>query len=227
MFVRGKKLTELMAGATLSEAILLTLTGNQPTKQQAALLEALLVMFIEHGVEVPSAFVPRVIASTGNSMNAALAGGLLAFGDFHGGAIEKAAEYLQSEKSATDIVRDVVARKERVMGFGHKIYKNADPRSTALFAKASELGLSGQFVAKAQAIGEEIVKQTGKKLPLNADMAAAAVLSELGLDYRLGKALFALGRMPGMIAHTLEEIVNEKPYRRFEEEDVQYEGPAV
>lgn len=222
--VRGRKLTELIGEQSFSEGVLFVLRGKPAAKKEVALMDALLMTFLEHGVEVPSAFVPRVIVSTGNSMNSALAGGLLGFGDFHGGAIEKAAQYLQSKDEPADIVATALARKERISGFGHKVYKDVDPRSEALFKKASELGVASKFIEKAKTIGVELHKQSGKKLPLNADMAAAAIMSELGLDYRIGKALFALGRMPGMIAHTFEEMTNEKPYRRFEEEDVEYTG---
>ncbi len=222
--VRGRKLTELIGEHSFSEGILFILRGKKAEKKEVALMDALLMTFLEHGVEVPSAFVPRVIASTGNPMNAALAGGLLGFGDFHGGAIEKAAQYLQSKDEPADIVASALARKERIFGFGHKVYREADPRSVALFKKAEELGVESPFTKKAKAIGAELEKQSGKKLALNADMAAAAIMSELGIDWRMGKALFALGRMPGMIAHTFEEMTNEKPYRRFEDEDVEYTG---
>lgn len=61
-------------------------------------------------------------------------------------------------------------------------------------------------------------------MPLNIDGAIATLISELGLDARLGKAIFALGRLPGIIAHVYEETVNEKPYRRIDEKDVRYIG---
>ena len=148
-------------------------------------------------------------------------------GDHHGGAIECAARFLQSEKSAAEIVSDAVVKKERLAGFGHKIYKDIDPRAVVIFKKAQELALSGTYIKKIQDIQAELFKQYGKQLPINIDGAIAAAMSELKLPWQLGKAFFILGRMPGMMAHIYEEMVNEKPYRRFEEADVEYEGPAV
>ena len=87
--------------------------------------------------------------------------------------------------------------------------------------------MSGKFIEKAQNIAKEFEKESGKKLVLNIDMAIAACMSELGFDYKLGKAIFCLGRLPGMIAHTYEEATEEKPYRRFEESDVIYKGLAI
>ena len=227
LYVHGKKLTKLMGAFSFSEMIFFILKSRLPKPNESRLLDAILVSCIEHGAEVPSAYVPRVIISTGNHINAALAGGMLAIGDYHGGAIEKAAYYLQNNKSAEEIVKDSLLKKERIAGLGHKIYKNIDPRSEALFKIAKKLELSGKFIEKAQNIAKEFEKESGKKLVLNIDMAIAACMSELGFDYKLGKAIFCLGRLPGMIAHTYEETTEEKPYRRFEESDVIYKGLAI
>lgn len=227
LYVHGKQLTKLIGTLSFPEIIFFILKGKLPKINEAKLLDAILVSCIEHGVEVPSAYVPRVIISTGNHINAALAGGLLAIGDYHGGAIEKAAYYLQNNKSAKEIVANSLSKKEYIAGLGHKIYKNIDPRSEALFKIAKKLKLNGKFIEKAQNIAKEFEKESGKKLVLNIDMAIAACMSELGFDYKLGKAIFCLGRLPGMIAHTYEEAIEEKPYRRFEESDVEYRGPKI
>lgn len=188
------------------------------------MLDAILVATSEHGIQAPSTFVTRAAASTGNTINSALAAGILTVGEWHGGAVEKCAEMLQSEKSAEEIATDVIKNKEKLAGYGHKVYKDEDPRTVAIFAKARELELTTKYIEKAEAIQQAFEKQSGKKLPINIDGAIAAIISELGFDWRLGKAIFALGRMPGMIAHAHEEIVNEKPYRRLEDEDVEYVG---
>ena len=226
-YVRGKELSKIINTLSFSETIFFLLQGKLPKPNQTKLLDAILVSCIEHGVEVPSAYVPRVIISTGNEINVALAGGLLAIGDYHGGAVEKAAKYLQNNKSAEEIINNALLKKERIAGLGHKIYKDIDPRSEVLFKYAKKLKLSGKFIKKAQDIAKEFEKQSDKKLVLNIDMAIAACMSELGFNYKLGKAFFALGRLPGMIAHAYEEVTEEKPYRRFEESDVIYKGPAI
>lgn len=224
-YVRGLSLEELIQKHTFTEVIFLLLRGNLPSEKEAKMLDAILVATAEHGVQAPSTFVTRAAVSTGNPMNAALAAGILTVGEWHGGAVEKCAQMLQSEKSAEEIVADVVKSKEKLAGYGHKVYKDEDPRTAAIFNKAKELGLPQKYIDKAVAIQQEFEKQSGKKLPINIDGAIAAITSELGFDWRLGKAVFALGRMPGMIAHAHEEIVNEKPYRRLEDNDVEYTGP--
>ncbi len=224
-YVRGVSLEELIQKHTFTEVIFLLLKGNLPNEKEAKMLDAILVATAEHGVQAPSTFVTRAAASTGNPINSALAAGILTVGEWHGGAVEKAAEMFQSEKSAEEIVADAIKNKEKLAGYGHKVYKDEDPRTAAIFAKAKELGLPQKYIDKALAIQHEFEKQSGKKLPVNIDGAIAAVISELGFDWRLGRAVFALGRLPGMIAHAHEEIVNEKPYRRLEEDDVEYVGP--
>ena len=224
LYVRGVALTKLLKNYSFADGIFLLFSDRLPKKNERELLDLVLLACVEHGVEAPSAFVPRVVVSTGNSMNAALAAGALAIGDFHGGAIEQCAKILQSNVSAEGIVNYALTAHERIPGYGHKIYKDKDPRAEFIVARAKKLKLGGKYFEKAVAI-RQLLKKNGKLLPLNIDGAIAAAISELGLDWRLGKAFFVLGRMPGMIAHAREEMLREKPYRRFEAEDVDYDGP--
>lgn len=227
LYVRGKKLTELIDKFSFSQATFFLLKGKMPTKKEDELFGAMLVAMIEHGIAAPSTFVARTAISTGNTFNSALAAGILAIGEHHGGAIERCAYYLQLDKSADILVDDVCKQGERMPGYGHKVYKDKDPRTQILFEKAKRLGFHGKYVTLALEIEKELEKKTRKHLPLNIDGAVAALMSELGFDWRLGKAFFALGRIPGLIAHTHEELVREKPYRRLEENDIEYDGPKI
>jgi citryl-CoA lyase len=227
LYLRGESLLSLMEKNSFSEVIFLLLLSRLPSQKEKTLFDMLLVSSVEHGVEVPTAFVPRVSASVGNPMNAAMAAGLLAMGDSHGGAAEACANMLMSKDSAEEIVASARATGAKIPGFGHAIYKDSDPRAELLLTKAKKLGLAGTHVAKVRAIEKEIEKQFKKSLPLNVDGAIAALMLELGFDARLGKALFGLSRISGMIAHAHEEMQNEKPYRRFDEGDVEYTGKAI
>jgi len=224
LFIRGQKLTDLIANNTFTETIFLLLKGKFPDDIERELFDAVLVSMIEHSVAVPTGFVPRVVASTGNNLHTAIAAGALSVGDHHGGALENAMTMLQSDESPEEVVKNILARGERVPGFGHKLHKDADPRVIVLFEKARELGLSEKYIERVEQIGIELQKQSGKKLPSNVDSASAAILSEFGFDPSLGKALFAFARTPGMIAHAYEELTNEKPFRRFNDEDIEYIG---
>lgn len=227
LYIRGYKLTELIATKSFPEVVFLLLAGKMPTAQQAELLGAMLVAASEHGVEAPSTFVARTTASTGASFTAALAGGILTIGKHHGGAIESLAELLQSGKDAATIIAELSAKSERLPGYGHKVYKDEDPRTAALFKRANGLGLLGKYAALADELRQELHKESGKLLPLNIDGAFAVLLSELGISWRMGNGLFVLARLPGLIAHVGEELEREKPYRRLEEGEVEYDGPEA
>lgn len=213
-YVRGEKLDALIESSTFTESIFLILQGKKPSEAEREMLDAILVACIDHGVGVPSSFLPRVVASTGNSINTALAAGVLGVGDYHGGAGENVMKMLQTNEIP-----------ERVPGLGHKTYKTEDPRAEALFKKAEKLGIAETHVAKMREIKKEFeAAHPGKQLPINVDGAIGAILSGMGFDWRMGKALFILGRMPSMIANAVEESINEKPFRRFEDGDIEYTG---
>lgn len=227
LYIRGQKLSVLIENYSFLEIVFLLWRGKLPRKKEILMFNALLVAASEHGLEAPSTFVARTVASTGNPLNSALSAGFLTMGEWHGGAVEKAAQGLQSKTSAKKIVQEVRQRGERLPGFGHKVYKEGDPRVRVLFSMAKRLGFRGHFVKKALALGRELKKQTGKTLPLNIDGAMAALLLELGFDWRLAKGIFMLSRLAGLVAHIHEETVCEKPYRRLSEEDVIYRGPRI
>src|SRR5258708_7105953 len=125
------------------------MSGRLPDESEKKLFDMMLVACIEHGVEVPTAFVPRVSVSVGNPMNAALAAGLLSMGDFHGGAAEACAEVLVRDESAKETVAAMIAEGKKIPGFGHPLYKDADPRAELLLETGEKLGKAGKFVMKA------------------------------------------------------------------------------
>ncbi len=221
--IRGHRLADLIEKRSFVDVVFLLWRGSLPDETEAALLNAMLVSAAEHGLEAPSTFVARTVASTGNSFSSAIASGILTIGDFHGGAIEQAAELFASEKSAEYIVADAREKKLRIPGYGHKVYKDGDPRTKVLFYRAEALGHAGRYVEKAKAI-EAGLSSGGKKLPLNIDGALAALLLELGFDPHFARPLFILARTAGLAAHAVEEVKNEKPYHRLAEEDTEYIG---
>ncbi len=227
LYIRGEKLTDLIRSRTFVEIIFLLWRGRFPKKNEAAMFNAMLIASAEHGLEAPSTFVARTVSSTGNSLSSAVAGGVLTMGEWHGGAIEKAAYILQLNESPEKVIRDAVKNKSRVFGFGHRLYKERDPRAQALFNKARTLGFYGKFVKKALKLEHFLKLRTKKVLPINIDGALAALFLELGFDWRLARGFFILSRVAGLVAHAHEEAVNEKPYRRLSDEDVEYVGPKL
>ncbi len=213
--IRGEDLLTLMEKRTLTEVLCLLWRGDFPTLRESELLNSMLVASVEHGVEAPSAFVPRVVASTGNSMNAALAASALTIGEKHGGAIEAAAKMLTDERPATDTVAERLRAGQAIPGLGHKLYTDEDPRATALKKRAAALKFTGGYFEKMDAIAMAFERQKGRRLPVNVDGALAAGLLELKFDWRLGKAFFIIPRMIGAAAHVLEELSKETSYRRL------------
>ena len=224
LYIRGYKFLDLLKERDFVDMVFLLWRGKFPTRNESKMFNTMLVSAAEHGLEAPSTFVPRTVASCGTSFSTAVGAGILAIGERHGGAVEKIAFELQSPASAKKIVKEALARKEYLAGFGHKIYKGGDPRVSILFSQAKKLKLCGKFIKKALALEKELKLWSGKFIPLNIDGALGALMSELGFDWRLGKAIFILARIVGISAHVLEEIANEKTYRRLADDDVEYIG---
>lgn len=230
--IRGYKIEELIGGRSFAETSWLLLRGELPEKNQAALFDAMLVAVADHGIAVPSATAARIVLSGGNSLNAAVAAGVLAAGDFHGGAIEGCMRMLAAAAQAPgepkDIAASVVDQMEvagvRILGYGHKIFE-IDPRTTRLFSLARELGVNGRAMKIAEAIAAALSEKKGRPLPLNVDGAIAALLCEMGFPPETGKAVFLIGRIAGICAHVVEERSREKPFRRLGEEEYRYDGP--
>ena len=234
--LRGYPIEELMGRKSFAEVVWLALRGELPGEAEGKLLDAILVSSVDHGVTPPSTLAARTAASTGAPVNAALASGVLAVNRFHGGAVEgcmnalaealaemKEAGVLREEAAAAIVERYREAGR-RVEGFGHRLHDD-DPRAARLFALAEELGLAREGIPMVRALEAPLASVTGKALPLNVDGAIAACLFDLGFEPYAANAFFILARMPGWLAHVLEERTRERPMRRLEPSAWAYDGP--
>ncbi|MBI4896387.1 MAG: citryl-CoA lyase [Candidatus Aenigmarchaeota archaeon] len=223
--VRGYTLEDLIDHLSFSEMVYLVLKGTMPTKQQARVMDAMLVASAEHGIATPSVMAARTVFSGGNSFNAAVAAGVATLGEYHGGAIEQAAKILQ-EQLHTDpaqLVKTMRDQKKRMPGYGHKIY-TIDSRAQKLFSIAKEQGIYGAHCKFAEQIEQELEKLMGKKLCINIDGCIAAIISDMEFDWRMGKAFFIIPRTLGLCAHVYEEATTEKPFRRLDSSEYDYMG---
>lgn len=231
-YLRGYRLLDLVGKYSFSQVAYLALKGELPTPAETRVLDAMFVAVIDHGIAVPSVVADRVVLSGGNPLHVGVAAGILTFGEAHGGAIETAARILQEtaaqEGDVADLARERIAasraRKERLAGFGHRYYKEADPRTAKMFEIAKEENFFGRHAALAEQMAIELKAQTGRSLVLNVDGAIAAIISDMGFDWRLGKGFFIIGRTVGLIAHGFEELTRERPFRRLTEEETLYDG---
>jgi citryl-CoA lyase len=213
--IRGVDQEEVME-MDFADAIWLILTGEKPSEEESEIFNTILSASIDHGVGNPSTVSARTIQSGGNEMNTSVAGGILALGDKHGGAIEDCMEMLQSKKSAEEIVEEKLENGEKIPGLGHKVYDEEDPRTEKIFKKAEELGLPNEYAGKMKKIQREFADRKAS-LVVNVDGAIAGVMSDLGWDHRVGKGLFIIARTPGLVAHVREEM-DEEDFRREEGE---------
>ncbi len=224
LFIRGVRHLDLVKDSDFIASLFLLWRGTLPKGNEKIMFEAILVSAIEHGIDVPSSVAARTAISTGNPMNVALASGVLAMGARHGGAIEGVALLLKSDEAPDEIVRRITSLKEKIPGFGHRLYKEKDPRAEALFEHARTLGFFGPFAKKARDIEAAFERASGKHLPINIDGAMAALLLELGFDPRLAWGIFIFARIAGLLAHAREELDETGVYRHLDEDDIEYIG---
>jgi len=231
--VRGYSITDIMEKLSYAEAVYLILKGELPSKAEADLMNAILVASVDHGASPPSVLGTRTVLSGGNSLNAAIAGGVLVIGDTHGGAIEQSAKIMQEWAARTGDAAELASQlvdwlqetKKRMPGFGHRLH-NVDPRTGKLFEIAERHGFKGKHIELCKAVEKALEEKMGKKLPINVDGAIAAVISDMGFDWRLGKGFFIISRVPGLLAHAYEEMTREKPMRKLGPMPFEYDGPG-
>jgi citrate synthase len=216
--VRGLDLIDDLIGkVSLGDMAFLELKGRLPTLQESAVFNAVAVTLVEHGM-TPSAIATRLTYfGAPESVQAAVAAGLLGMGDRFGGSIEEAARTLQEAlpTSSADadlhtLAREVVARhKERkrpIAGVGHPIHKPVDPRAPRLFAVAAANGFSGRYVKLMQLISEEAERVHQRALPVNATGAIGAIASELEIPWQVSRGLAVMSRAIGLVGHLQEEV---------------------
>jgi len=222
--IRGYDIAELMEQATFADTIFLLHRGRMPNRHERRLLNAILVSVADHGSGAPSCAAARLVAS-GNrqSLSAAVAAGVLAIGDEHGGAgsaciemiaagLERAvADGTSIEEAALRTVDEARSGGRRLPGLGHRIH-TTDPRVPVLFGMALATGLKCDGVRFMQAL-EAAARLKIKPLPINVDGALAAVLHDLGFPPAAGKLIFIVGRVAGLTAEVAEEYAREKPMR--------------
>jgi len=235
--LRGYDLQDLVGKVSFAEAWLLLATGELPPAGHAKLLDAMMVSVLDHGI-VPSSIVTRYLASAGTPIQAAVAGGVMAFGDTYGGACEQLGEQLAAHvpeiragretqlQAAAAIVTHFFARGGKVPGYGHALHPEGDPRVPRLYGIADTNKVTGDFSRLAFEVQEELYRKKGRKLPMNQDGALGALGLDMGLDWRLLRALAFMPRSAGLAVHALEEMTREAGWRHVPDEEITYDGPA-
>ncbi len=207
---KGKKPIE--ADPTLSHAanFLWMLNGEKPSETATKTLDLALVLHADHELNA-STFAARVIAATLSDVHSAVTGAIGALkGPLHGGANEAVMRLLfDIEKTGQDpveYVKNLLANKQKVMGFGHRVYKTEDPRATHLRKMSEQLSRdSGQNKWYDWSRAIELYINAEKKLNANVDFYSASTYTMLGIDVDLFTPIFAVSRISGWAAHIIEQ----------------------
>ena len=215
LLFRGKDtLNDLVGKISFTEGVFLAVTGKLPDAQQLKILDACLVILMDHGI-TPSALVTRLVADTvPGDIQVSMAAGLLTIGNKFMGTIagcgalleQGMASGLPPQEWAARITAEYMKAKRRFPGFGHPDYYPDDPRTVRLFAVAKEAGLPGRHLDLVKTLEAEIEKQGGKHVPLNATGAIGALLCEIGFPVGAMRGVAVISRTAGLLAHALEEL---------------------
>lgn len=235
VMVRGYRIDELMGKISFAQAIWLVLTGELPDEKLSKLIEAIFVSSIDHGASPPSCLAARTVASTGASLSASVAAGIMSINKHHGGAIEgcflvlrDSVSRAKSENKSFDEIAEIVVteyreKKKFIPGFGHRLH-TADPRTVRLFEAVKETGFIGEHLEMAKSF-EKAFEKSGKPLPINVDGALGAILGDLGIPAEMMNGFFMIARVPGLLAHVFEEMTQMKPMRKIDPSNFSYSGP--
>lgn len=217
--VRGHDLVDLIGNVPLGDMAFLELKGRLPTSQESAVFNAITVTLVEHGM-TPSTIAARMTyLGAPESLQGAVAAGILGLGGRFGGSVEGIAHILQTRLAAAtaeadlrQVARDVVeehrSTKRLIPGIGHPEHKDVDPRVPRLFEVAAANGLSGRHVELVRLIGDEASTALGRKLPVNATGAIGAIASELEIPWQVCRGLAVMARAIGLVAHLQEEVTD-------------------
>jgi len=216
--VRGHDLAgELMGRVTFTELAFLLVQGRMPEPGETVLLDAVLVSLADHGL-TPTVLAAR-LTHTGapESLQGAVAAGLLGAGSVFLGVVEDAAVLMAEivahaddeaglRAAADAAVTARLGAGRRVPGLGHPIHKVEDPRTPRMYAIAAEAGALGPHLRALEFVAESAAGRAGRRLPINGAGAAGAALADLGFAPEIVRGFALLARTAGVVAHLAEEM---------------------
>lgn len=221
--IRGQDLAnEILGKRDFVEVMHLCAVGRYPTEQEKKVINALIILSLDHGM-TPSILAARLThVAAPEAMQGAVAAGLLGAGTVLLGVSEHVARQFKKfsaglteqnseedfSRAAFALCRESYESRSKILGFGHPIHKECDPRVQAVRQIAKDSGFYGVNWRLADRVTHCLHELTGKTLPMNAGGAAGAIIADMGLDPTYGKGLSLVGRCAGLIGHLIEERDN-------------------
>lgn len=217
--VRGYPIQQLIGKIDFVSMIWLMLKGDLPSRGQARLLEAALVASVDHGPQAPSISIARMASTCGVGINNAIASGVNALGDVHGGAGQQCLEVYHAvasqagdctdESVMTGLIAAQIAVHKHLPGFGHRFHP-VDPRAKPLLELVEEAVVAGEvqgrYLSVARAVEKVLHQVKNKPIPMNIDGATAVIFGELGFAPVEARGLFILSRSVGIMSHAFEQM---------------------
>lgn len=208
---KGEKLVPPDGGLGHAANFLHMLSGRTPAPADSKALDRVLMLHAEHGANV-SSLAARAVASTGSDLYSAITAAIAALkGPMHGGAGEQVIRMVLEigpADRAPAFVQTVLDRGERVTGFGHPVYRTTDPRSAYLEPEAKALAARKghpAWVSTLEAVVKAMEPQAKNGIAPNVDLWSAAIYRLLGIPEDMFSSVFAMGRLPGWVAHVVEQ----------------------
>jgi citrate synthase len=208
---KGKEIVPPDRSLSHAANFLWMLNGVKPSETATRTLDLALVLHADHELNA-STFAARVIAATLSDIHSAITGAIGALkGPLHGGANEGVMRLLLTiDKAGADpveYVKSMLAAKQKISGFGHRVYKTEDPRATHLRRMSEQLGKdAGQPKWYEMSRAIELYINKDKKLNANVDFYSASTYATLGIDIDLYTPIFAVSRIAGWAAHVIEQL---------------------
>ena len=201
----GKDHLEVAKERSFASMIFEMLSEKEPSEGELKVFELLLNLSIDHGPDAPSSKATIAAARGGKGMGKSVGAGISEINEHHGGAIEPCMKNFISIKNQELNIKGLVEKTletgERLAGFGHRIYKDKDPRTQLIFRVLEEHTMGGEYIQIAKGIEAQLELQKGQKLPINIDGGIAVALCSFGWDPKLANAVFIIARTPGLTAH--------------------------
>ena len=216
-FRRGQEPIATRDNLSFAENLLWMIHGKEPPRAWTEAMDDSLIMYAEHEFNA-STFTARVVTSTLSDLHSAIVAGIGALkGPLHGGANERVLEVLQAVGSvdrAEAWVRESLAKKAKIMGFGHRVYKEGDPRARYLKPLCAQLAAASgdESLEQIADVIERFIWQE-KRIPPNLDWPSARLYHYLQLPVELYTPLFVVSRVTGWSAHVIEQLAHNRIFR--------------